>query len=317
MYKGMDAPHAARRLQGFKGAAILGPVNANLKAEFQAKWKADVDAYYAERKRALDIEHQKARQEVDRFWSDAENGDSPPAPADVPQVTEGETPPAVPQPHTSAPSRLASGLTRRQAVREIIFGFQGAAFTVNDIIERYLEYNPDGNSPHLRHDISRMLRQRYRDPGDNLVVVREPDLPTEANVYREVQRQDEQPRDGDPGDAGDGTGSSPDAQGAADGQPQTSTNALNGSSGIPSTKRMVLELLPEFEDAEFTQGGIKEAIVSRWPGADGKHLASSVANALKGLTDSGTLSRRREGDGMFAPYLYRVEHDREGRLLDP
>lgn len=91
----------------------------------------------------------------------------------------------------------------------------------------------------------------------------------------------------------------------------------NGSSAHLSAPKMVRRIVPEFRDAEFTQGDVKEAIVRRWPETEGKYLASRVSTTLKEMTHKGILSRRREGDKVSDPYIYRIVNSREGQLMEP
>ena len=104
---------------------------------------------------------------------------------------------------------------------------------------------------------------------------------------------------------------------AANTHQENGASASNGSPSLPPAPQMLQRVVPEFKDVEFTQGVIKEAIVNRWPEAEGKYLASRVSTTLKDMTDKGLLSRRREGDKVSDPYIYRVVESREGQLMEP
>lgn len=257
------------------------------------EFRAALEAHRADLESQL-AEVQAMIEGLDKISPDAAQGDvSPP---------DGVTVSLAPRRDDGAAlGKLPAGVTKRQAVRDIVSGFGGADFTVNDILTRYAEKYPQDVSDNLRHDISRMLRERYRNPKGDLELVKEAERPPESNVYRVRPRPVEQPEDT-----------------ASAEQPQrVNTATSNGSSGTPPIKQMVFRTLSRFEDKEFTQGEVTEAIISRWPDADSKNLASGVANNLRDMSERGTLSRRREGDNRWDPYIYRVEHDREGRLLDP
>lgn len=103
----------------------------------------------------------------------------------------------------------------------------------------------------------------------------------------------------------------------ADEHQQNGVSVSNGSSAHLSVPQMVRRIVPEFRDAEFTQGVIKEAILERWPEAEGKYMASRVSTTLKEMTNKGILSRRREGDKVSDPYIYRIVNSREGQLMEP
>lgn len=79
---------------------------------------------------------------------------------------------------------------------------------------------------------------------------------------------------------------------------------------------MLVKVLPEFQEGEFEQGDVREKILARWPDVDDTYLASRVSRLLKEMSDKGILSRRRESDNQWDAFLYRIEDDREGQLLE-
>lgn len=98
----------------------------------------------------------------------------------------------------------------------------------------------------------------------------------------------------------------------------SSSETLTGvpKSGPRSTRQMLVKVLPEFQEGEFEQGDVREKILARWPDVDDTYLASRVSRLLKEMSDKGILSRRRESDNQWDAFLYRIEDDREGQLLE-
>lgn len=166
--------------------AKIHSMDARAKEEFRAKWRADLDTYYAERHRQLDLEYQKDLERIDEIWSRNIDGEeSSPAKAvmqEAPTKLQKSTP-------TTA-NGLPNGLTRREVVLEILPEFRDRTFTQPDIKQRFLEKYPGADSPHFGPSLSTLLRQMAER--DEIARVKKARRPTDPHVYKVKERTQEE-----------------------------------------------------------------------------------------------------------------------------
>jgi hypothetical protein len=103
----------------------------------------------------------------------------------------------------------------------------------------------------------------------------------------------------------------------ATGEVSESTNgSVAKRSKLPTMRQMISEVLPEPGET-FTSGDIRTAILSKWPGAGGKHLGSRISQMLKESVDNGQLeSLGKKGSRVQDPITYRVKVEDKETLLN-
>lgn len=96
--------------------------------------------------------------------------------------------------------------------------------------------------------------------------------------------------------------------------------ARNGSSGLPTRRKMLLTVLPDFGGREFIRRDVEAKILDRWPGAKGSteaelnNFMSGLAGLLTDLVKKGRLEKAA-GKTPFDPPVYRVINNDEDTLL--
>jgi len=119
--------------------------------ELQAQIRADIDSHYEGRKRALELEHQEALKEFER-WVSGKTADIP-----VPQDA-----PATSRDNRSAANGSSGPLTTRQMMLKVMPELaHGGTFTSGDIRDRILERWPNITNKQLSTRISQILTKMY------------------------------------------------------------------------------------------------------------------------------------------------------------
>lgn len=123
-------------------------------------------------------------------WTSSRVQDVPFVNAATPQArANGETS-VSPQKDSTEKTGLPRGLTRRQAVTQIIAGLDSDKFEPHHVRERYVELYPQGDSKHLSANISGILGQ-MSEKGEIKRLGRKGDSPNDPYVYQKVNNTEE------------------------------------------------------------------------------------------------------------------------------
>jgi hypothetical protein len=120
--------------------------------------------------------------------------------------------------------------------------------------------------------------------------------------------------------------------GASNRSPQTSTSdqgvssrlrdlaTQDGSRKLPSRRKMLLAVLPNFMDKAFIRRDVEHEVLEKWPEAkpktDAEHnnFTSGIAKALKEMVNKGQLTATK-GRTPFEPTIYRLTDKGKEMLL--
>jgi len=120
--------------------------------ELQAQIRADIDSHYQNLKRALELEHQEAIKEFER-WVNGKTLSTP-----LPQQT-----PTASKRKTVSADGSSHDLTLRQMVEKVMPEFEDETFTSSQINDRLYERWPDITHTQLRTHIGQLLKQWYEN----------------------------------------------------------------------------------------------------------------------------------------------------------
>lgn len=138
----------------------------------------------------------------------------------------------------------------------------------------------------------------------------------ESEYSQAIERYIERLRGEDPSNGS--FRASPTEQNAID-DSQESHAKQNGSATLPTKRKMLLLILPDFKGAAFMRRDVDAKIIERWPEAapdevESKGFKASIASLLSDLVDKGQLEATK-GESRFDPTVYRVINNNEDTLL--
>lgn len=195
---------------------------------------------------------------------------------------------------------LPEGITRRQAIQDAISEFGGSTFTVNDVIQKHLTAYPRDDSNNLRHDVSRILRQKVRD--DELKLVKKAEKPPESNIY-----QDEARKEKDSATQDDVESNSISLDGKIDDEAwirddaHEETRLDDASSERVSLRHIVREqaqkVLADPNVDVITQTVLKQSVLRAYPDVKASSLRRAISKVLNELVEQGKLELADRGTG--------------------